>query len=210
MEDLKQDYLRNLKLSLQNHPEMVDILNEISVHIEDSIRDKMLIGISERAATEEVLQNMGNPIELGKSFLPPPRSINIIHLVLLNWAFFVCGLFITLGNQFSDWTIVNHIWTYLTHHSHFILLLYSIYWIYLGYTVGKHYGPNGKKLVEKTMMWAYIPNMILMFITLFNIIPSDIFSPLLNPVFMVICVITTVLFYPISKLAFKIGITYGL
>jgi len=210
MKNLKQDYLHDLKLALQNHPDKENILYEITTHIEDAIKDKMLIGISEKVATVEVLHSMGNPIELGKSFMQPSRSINIKHLILLNWAFFGCGMFITLGNQLSDWTIVNHTWTYLTHKSHFILFLYSMYWIYLGYSVGKHYGPNGKKLVNKTMMWAYIPNMVLMFITLFNVIPGDIFSPLLNPVFMMVCVIATFLFYPLSKFAFKIGIIYGL
>lgn len=210
MENLKQDYLQELKLALQNHPEMEDILNEISTHIEDGIKDKMLIGVPEKAATEQVLHHMGNPLELGKSFMRPPSSRKMIHLILLNWAFFVCGLFITISYHFSDFRIVNHTWTYLSHKSHSILLLYSMYWIYLGYTIGKQYGPSGKKMVNKTMIWASIPNMVLMFITLFNVIPSDIFSPLLNPVFIVFCVIATVLFYPLSKLAFKIGITFGL
>ena len=210
MEKLKQDYLHDLKLALQNHPEIEDIYNEISTHIEDSIKDKMLTGISEREATEEVLHNMGNPLELGKSFMQPPRSRKMIHLILLNWAFFVCGLFITLCNHLSDWTIVNDTWTYLSEKSHFILLLYSMYWIYLGYTIGKHFGPNGKKMVNKTMMWAYIPNLLLMIITLFHVIPNDIFSPFLNPVFIAVCVVVTVLFYPLSKFAFKIGISFGL
>ncbi|PKR83364.1 HAAS signaling domain-containing protein [Heyndrickxia camelliae] len=210
MKNLKQDYLHKLRLALHNHPEIEDILNEISTHMEDGIKDKMLVGKSEKAATEEVLFELGNPLVLGKNFMQPARSRTMIYLILLNWAFFVCGICLTLSHQLSDWAIVKDTWNYLSHKSNFILLLYSMYWVYVGYTIGKQYGPNGKKMVNKTMMWASIPNMLLMIITLFNVIPGEMFSPFLNPVFIAVCVLVTVLFFPLSKLAFKIGITYGL
>lgn len=210
MRNSKLEYLGHLRNALKNHPDASEIYHEISCHIEDGIRDRMLTGKSEKLAIEEMLEIMGNPNELGNSFYLPRTSQKIKYLILLNWLFFVGGLVVTMISHHSELAFTQHIWNLLVLLSRPILFLYSIYWVYLGYSIGKLYGPNGKTLINKTLVKASIPNFVLMTVVLCQFIPADIFSPILNPLFILICVVATLLFYPISKVAFKFGIIHGL
>ncbi|MGE8203471.1 permease prefix domain 1-containing protein [Heyndrickxia sp. NPDC080065] len=209
---LKVEYIDNVKVALDNHPDAVGICNEISSHIEEGVKERMLLGVSEKQALEEVLDSMGDPIELGKGFCTTSNSKQNtpIHFILINWCFFIGGFFIAISNQASLFPILSNVWTFLVHMSEYILLLYLLYWFYIGYFIGKQYGPKGKRLVRKTLIVALIPNVALMVAVLFEFYPEGFFSPLLNPMFLFFCVLSTLCFYPISKVAYKFGIVNGL
>ncbi|MBS4172813.1 hypothetical protein [Bacillus sp. FJAT-49736] len=210
MEDVKLEYLRNLRTALHDHPDANDICNEIAAHIEDGIREKMLVGISEKFATKEMLQQLGDPFIFAKSFVVPKQPVRIRNFILLNWLFFIGGVVVTIVSHESNLILFRNIWDFMVNWSFPILLLYSLYWLYLGYSIGKHYGPNGKKVVNTSLMKASIPNILLMTGVISKVIPADVFSPMLNPLFISLCVLVTILFYPLSKFAFKIGIVHGL
>ncbi|MCI1589411.1 MULTISPECIES: permease prefix domain 1-containing protein [Heyndrickxia] len=211
MLDQKAVYLKKLKQSLGNHPEKDLICREISSHIAEGIRERMLYGISEKEALDTILSDLGDPTELGQNYHLPVEGQNKTTMaILLNWCFFIGGILLTIMNQMFHFPGLHQAWIVLERISQYILLLYSVYWFFLGFTIGKVYGPKGKKCISQIVMRALIPNLLLMILVLSNMIPKEFYSPLLDPIFIILCMIATILFYPISRVAFNYGIVHGL
>lgn len=208
---MKMEYLEKVKKALGSYQNSLEAYNEIFSHIEEAAKEKMLTGICEHDAYKAVFHELGDPIELVRSFYPTSeKSQKPIYFILLNWCFFFIGSFLTVGHRVFDFWLIHNTWMVLENLSLLLLLSYSFYWFYLGFVFGKQFGPKGKRIVNRMILWSLLPNFILMTLVLLNILPKDYFATLLSPMFLLLCVITTMLYYPISQLAYKFGIVNGL
>lgn len=89
--------------------------------------------------------------------------------------------------------------------SHLDCYFVSVFWALLGYEIGKGFGHNGRVLLNKTFLLSLIPNLILMVLTVFQIIPHSWFAPLLTKTFIIACIIFTIILYPISWIGYRWG-----
>lgn len=208
---IKEEYLEKVKKALGDQPNASEICDEISSHIAEAANEKMLAGVNELEAHTAVLDELGEPSELANCFcLPSDKKQKTIYFILLNWCFFLGGILLTVGHHVLHHWGIHYLWMVLENLSLLLLLSYSVYWVYVGFYIGKQFGPNGKRVVNRTIFHALIPNFVLMMLVLFDLIPRSLFSTLLSPTFLIICVIATILFYPIGKIAYKFGILQGL
>ena len=95
---------------------------------------------------------------------------------------------------------VHQLWFFFDKISVFIAFFYLFYWLLLGYEVGIEFGLGGKKLLKNTFYIALAPNLFLMVMALFRIIPPFVFALLLTSEFTAVCIYFTILLYPISIL----------
>ncbi|MGA9227681.1 MAG: hypothetical protein WB217_15155, partial [Mesobacillus sp.] len=75
----------------------------------------------------------------------------------------------------------------------------------LGYEIGKGFGHRGRSLMKKTFILSILPNILLMNLTLFEVIPHGWFQPLLSSAFIIKCILLTALLYPICLAGYKWG-----
>ena len=111
----------------------------------------------------------------------------------------------TLAHNLLDWNWISRLWNQLTSIPILIALIYMCFWVLLGYEIGKGFGYKGKKLLKRTFLLALIPNLILMILTVFNIIPHEWFSPLLTETFIGLCIFLTILLYPLCVISYRWG-----
>ena len=64
--------------------------------------------------------------------------------------------------------------------------------------LGKVLVTEGERLLKKTFIFALIPNLLLMFLTVLEIIPHFWFEPLLTKTFIIACIIFTIILYPVT------------
>ncbi|HET7578826.1 MAG TPA: permease prefix domain 1-containing protein [Bacillales bacterium] len=208
----KQRYLEELKKALGAEGQAEAVVKEINSHIEERMHDRMVFGIKEEEALDEALQSLGSPRKLAKALMEGEASNRHTMrnvFIACNYLFFLGGTMLMIFSQILTLPIVHTVWESLTGVSGLILACYTGYWFYLGYEVGKQFGPNGKSLMNRTVLMSLIPNVLLMFLTLFRFIPQHLFNSMLTPEFVTVCVVATVFFYPISKAAYKIGVVHG-
>jgi hypothetical protein len=86
-----------------------------------------------------------------------------------------------------------------------IALLYLFFWALLGYEIGRGFGHGGRTLLKKTFLLSLIPNILLMVLTVFEIIPHSWFAPLLTKTFIIACILFTIILYPISVIGYRWG-----
>ena len=125
--------------------------------------------------------------------------------ILANLIFFVGGTILTLVHNLFDFPFIDMAWKSLTSIPAVIILLYLFFWALLGYEIGKGFGHKGRRLMKKTFILSILPNIILMNLTLFKLIPHDWFQPLLSPAFIFICILFTALLYPICWVGYRWG-----
>ena len=103
--------------------------------------------------------------------------------ILVNILLFGGGAFLTLAHNLFDWSWLTSLWNQLTSIPILIALMYMFFWALLGYEIGRGFGYKGKKIMNRTFFLALIPNLILMILTVFQIIPHEWFDPLLTETF---------------------------
>ncbi len=200
----KEEYLTELKRLLPNTINKTDVLKEWAQHFDDAMVDNPI---------ETVIERLGNPAEIAIAYLEnTPMHKNWIapFFIGCNGLFFILGALITLAYKITNHPIAQIIWNSLVSVAPVIMGGYLLFWVYLGFEIGRTYGVKGTKLLSKTVLLSILPNVILMLLTLFNWIPAETFSPLLSPMFVFFCVIFTFLVYPISRIAFKVGLSRSL
>ena len=199
--------MKSWQNGLGNHQDKEDILLEYESHI-DEILIESLDCSNEDEIMKRIVSRLGTPeeiAELWKEELSVTPSNMKWLFILMNILFFGGGSLLTLAHNLFQWEWLNIIWSYLTAIPTLIAFLYMFFWALLGYEIGRGFGHGGRGLLKKTFLLSLIPNLILMFLTVFEIIPHSWFAPLLTKTFIIACIIFTIFLYPISWIGYRWG-----
>ncbi|OIJ15568.1 hypothetical protein BKP35_00810 [Anaerobacillus arseniciselenatis] len=202
------EYLVALQKNLKKHPGQEDILLEYESFIYDKLQDYMKSGYTKQQAEAIVVQELPCPEDLAKyykSFIPPKFKQIMLFSFIVNFIFFIIGGIITfLYHQFSNPTVII-LWSYLIEMQWVILFLYSAFVVSIGFLIGKEFGSRFNRYIKKILFLTFSPNILFMIMVLYSWVPQKLFEPMLTPAFLMFCVILTLLYYPLSKVAYKIG-----
>lgn len=204
----KEMYIKQLEQRLRVHPNREEVMAELIVHIEEEMADLLRNGMNEPEAVQVIIEQFGHPSELaaqfGKIAETTPVKTKII-LVLSNHFLFLLGACLTLCYHLGSMPVLQTAWEMLAKSSLLILFIYTGFWLFIGYQIGKEFGAKGKKILFETMCYALIPNMVLMLGILYGVFPTQWFSPFLTQSFIVACLGVTLLFYPFSQFGYYFG-----
>ncbi|MCA0972579.1 hypothetical protein LCM20_18430 [Halobacillus litoralis] len=194
-------YLEELSQALSFHPERGSIVEEYKGHL-------TAMDGAGQLTYDDLIMRLGSPGEIAEMF-KEEHSVTESRLqwlfVLCNIVLFVGGGLLTVGYHLLEWNVLEWVFERLISIPTIIILLYIGFWALLGYEIGKAFGPRGVALLKKTYVIGIIPNLILMLLTLFKVIPHKWFAPLVTPQFIVVCIVCTALLYPISWLTCRWG-----
>ncbi|WP_312470159.1 HAAS signaling domain-containing protein [Neobacillus sp.] len=207
MERPKNRFLSELANGLGNHPDKENILLEYESHIEEILLESFN-STNEEEVGERIVLRLGRPeeiAELWRAELTVTPSNMKWMFILLNILFFGGGSLLTLAHNLFQWEWLTVIWNHLTAIPTLIAFLYMFFWALLGYEIGKGFGHGGRTLLRKTFLLSLIPNLMLMFLTVFQIIPHSWFAPLLTKTFIIACIIFTIILYPVSWIGYRWG-----
>lgn len=207
MERPKNRFLEELAKGLRNQPDMENIIREYESHI-DEILIESFDCQDENAVMDRLIERLGSPEEIAEAWKEElsvtPSNMKWLF-ILLNVLFFGGGSILTLAHNLYQWEWLSTIWNYLTAIPTLIAFLYLFFWALLGYEIGKGFGHGGRALLRKTFLLSLIPNLLLMFLTVFHIIPHSWFAPLLTKTFIIACIIFTIILYPVSWIGYRWG-----
>ncbi|KAB7673168.1 hypothetical protein [Bacillus sp. B1-b2] len=205
----REEYIKQLRQLLKKQKYSEDICTEYNRHIYDLLEEIC----QEKACREEeamkiVLEKLGSPTAIASIYQVISLTPNKSHWMffLANLCFFISGCLLTVIYHLFPVPIINKLWMALTSSPSILIILYFIYWLFVGYELGKEFGLGAKKILIRTFFFSLIPNVLLMSFIIFRIIPITIFAPLLTPEFILICIVFTVSLYPISFVGFRFGI----
>nr|WP_263327602.1 DUF1700 domain-containing protein [Neobacillus sp. Marseille-Q6967] len=207
MERQKNRFLEELASWLGNHQEKENILLEYEAHIDEILIQTFNSG-NEDEVYQLIISRLGSPKEIAvmwKEELSITPSNMKWLFISMNILFFGGGSLLTLFHNLYDWEWMTVIWRYLTAIPTIIAFLYLFFWALLGYEIGKGFGHGGKRLLKNTFLLSLIPNLLLMVLTVFEIIPHSWFEPLLTKTFIIACIILTMFLYPISLIGYRWG-----
>jgi hypothetical protein len=207
MERLKNEFLTQLKHDLGTHKEKESILKEYEVHLDELLLELFHLK-NESEVRDQIYSRFGTPEEIAAMWeeelsVTPSRMKWLF--IAVNILFFGGGALLTLAHNLFDWSWLSRLWDQLTSIPILIALIYMCFWALLGYEIGKGFGYKGKRLLKRTFLLALIPNLTLMVLTVFNIIPHEWFSPLLTETFMGLCIFLTILLYPVCLISYRWG-----
>jgi hypothetical protein len=207
MERPKNRFLEELKKGLGNHRDKESILLEYEAHIDEILLEAYDCK-DEKEMFDTIVSRLGSPEEIAvmwkEELSVTPSNMKWLFM-LLNIFFFGGGSLLTLFHNVFEWKWLAVIWSHLTAIPTLIAFIYMFFWALLGYEIGKGFGHGGRSLLKKTFLLSLIPNLLLMVLTLFEIIPHSWFEPLLTKTFIIACIILTILLYPISWLGYRWG-----
>lgn len=206
MERLKSRFLDELAKGLENHQDKENILSEYETHIDEIFIE--VLGEKKEATMELLISRLGEPNEIAEmwreelSFTPSRMKWLFI---LLNIFLFAGGSLLTLVHNLYEWKWLSIIWNNLTSIPTMIAFVYLFFWALLGYEIGRGFGHGGRTLLRKTFLFSLIPNLMLMVLTVFKIIPHAWFAPLLTKSFIISCILFTIILYPVCILGYRWG-----
>ncbi|MCH1627885.1 hypothetical protein [Fredinandcohnia quinoae] len=207
MEQLKNEFLEDLSKCLGNYPEKESILHEYNDHLDHFL---VALNLSEEPASikSHIHSRFGTPEEIAamwrEELSVTPSKMKWLFIAV-NTLFFGGGATFTLAHNLFDWGWITFLWDQLTSIPIVIALIYLLFWALLGYEIGKGFGHKGKKIMKGTFILALIPNMVLMVLTVFKIIPHEWFDPLLTKTFIGVCIVFTILLYPVCLFSYRWG-----
>jgi hypothetical protein len=204
----RADYLTTLSKHLKNHPQRDDIVQEYETFMEDKLFEYMQEGYSEQQAEARLIQEQPHPRTIASQFqnTKPPKLKQIMYFTLfINLLFFAIGGILTLGNHQYSNEALTVIWSTLTELHWYVLLLYSTFIVTLGFLLGKEYGAKFNAYIQRILIVTLTPNLVFMTGILYAWIPRAWFEPMLTPDFVISCVFITMLYYPLSKMAYRLG-----
>ena len=203
MERLKSEFLAKLAQALGNHQEKESILMEYDAHLNELLVELYELK-DESEARDQIYLRFGTPEEIAsmwKEELSRYAKQNEMAIYPSEYSIIRWGAFLTLAHNLFDWSWLTSLWNQLTSIPILIALIYMFFWALLGYEIGRGFGYKGKKIMNRTFFLALIPNLILMILTVFRIIPHEWFNPLLTETFIGICIFLTILLYPVCLIA---------
>lgn len=198
-------FLKDLERALHDVPNCREIIEEYEMHVKEMLAE---FDGMESGVYEHLIERLGSPQELAKIWKTEksvtPKNMQRLF-VFLNIALFVGGALFTIGYNVFEWKWLEALWKTLTESTTILILIYMLFWGLLGYEIGKAFGARGKRILVKTFIVCIIPNLILMYLIVFRLIPYEWFDPLLDAKFIVLCIICTFMLYPISWLGYRWG-----
>ncbi|MBM6619577.1 HAAS signaling domain-containing protein [Bacillus suaedaesalsae] len=202
----KENFLKELKAHLPYNVDKQDIIREWEMHIYDASKES-------ECSEEEVIVSFGEPKEIAKAYgnnTPVQKNWVVPFYIGCNALFYIVGSLVTLAYHTTEHPIVESIWNTLIGYAPAIIGGYLLFWIFLGFEIGRTYGVRGSRVLSKTVLFCMLPNVILMVLTLYKWIPIELFESLLSPMFVLVCVILNFLLYPICRIAYRVGISRSL
>ncbi|MBS4198166.1 hypothetical protein KHA93_00645 [Bacillus sp. FJAT-49732] len=207
MERLKNEFLAELEENLAEHQEKESILEEYAAHLDEFLGCLPNL-VDENEIRDQIYSKLGSPKEISamwKEELSVTPSNMKWLFVAVNILFFGGGAALTLAHNLFDWNWLTYFWDRLTSFPIIIAFIYMFFWALLGYEIGRGFGHNGRKLLKRTFILALVPNIVLMVLTVFQIIPHKWFYPLLTETFIGLCIFFTLLLYPVCLISYKWG-----
>lgn len=205
MSDSKQQFIKELSKEIGNHPSKEDIIAEYELHVYELLQEVPMDG---KNAYDELVKRLGTPVDIAKSWKQEigttPKKTQWLF-VLLNISIFAGGGLLTFSYNVFQWSWLERLWSGLTEVSLIIMLVYLLFWGLLGYEIGKEFGHRGHRLLQKTFIISVFPNIVLMYIVIFKILPYEWFGSLLSVPFIVLCITFTGVLYPVSMLGYRWG-----
>ncbi|WP_067726617.1 HAAS signaling domain-containing protein [Oceanobacillus damuensis] len=202
---LAEQFLQDLDKEIGNHPEKREILAEYEQHVYELLND---VPVDENDIYKELAKRMGTPSEIAEIWQQEesvtPKKTQWLF-VLLNISIFIGGILLTLSYHVFHWDWAESLWSGLTDATFIIMLVYASFWGLLGYEIGKEFGHGGYKLLKKTFVISLLPNLILMYLIVFKLIPYEWFQPFLSVPFIILCIAFTGMLYPISWIGYRWG-----
>ncbi|SDZ41604.1 hypothetical protein SAMN05421736_11247 [Evansella caseinilytica] len=205
----KQDYLTILEQELHHTADKDELIREMDLHISELLHELALAkGLGEGAAMPEIVERLGAPEHVAAQYQTElevtPKKVQWTF-ISVNIVFFIGGICLTLLYNLLPLPFVSHVWTTLTSITAVIIILYMLFWMLLGYEIGKEFGLGGRRLLIKTFYIALMPNILLMGLVVFRLMPMNWFDPLLTPPFIAVCILSTIVLYPVSYVGFRWG-----
>lgn len=204
----EKKFIHELDGALGDFPDKQEILLEYEMHLYQLANEESLDGDGEVDNYQTFTERLGTPEDIAglwkqETAITPKRTQWLF--VTFNVCLFIVGSILTFGYNWFQWEWLNAVWRGLAEVSTFILVIYFFFWGLLGYEIGKEFGFRGKKLLTKTFFFSIIPNLILMYLTVFEFIPYKWFQPLLNWQFIMVCIVGTAILYPVSWIGYRWG-----
>jgi len=203
--DSEQKFIRELEREIGNHPEKENIIEDYKLHIHELLKEE---SVDDQRVYDLLINRLGTPLEIANVW---KQEIGVTPKKT-QWLFVICNVLIFLGGTIIivsynvfQWDWIVYLWSMLTEISFLIMLVYLLFWGLLGYEIGREFGHRGYRLLRKTFIISIIPNIILMYLIVFRILPHEWFQPLLNIPFIVLCIIFTFLLYPVSYIGYRWG-----
>jgi len=207
MERQKNRFLEELAKGLGNHQDKENILREYETHIEEILIESYDCE-HEDSLMERMISRLGSPDEIAEMWREElsvtPSNMKWLF-ILFNILFFGGGSLLTLAHNLYQWEWLSMIWRHLTAIPTIIAFIYLFFWALLGYEIGKGFGHGGRNLLRKTFLLSIIPNLLLMVLTVFEIIPHSWFEPLLTKTFIIACIAFTIILYPVCLIGYRWG-----
>ncbi len=207
MDRLKDEFLEELAKHLANHSEKELILKEYDDHLNELLVELFKLE-DESEVRNQIYSRLGAPEEIAamwrEELSVTPSKMKWLFIAV-NILFFAGGSVLTLAHNLLNWSWLTSLWVQLTSFPILIAFIYLFFWALLGYEIGRGFGHKGRKLMKTTFFLASIPNVTLMALTVFRIIPHEWFSPLLTETFIGICILMTLLLYPVCLISYRWG-----
>jgi hypothetical protein len=207
MERLKNRFLDELSKGLGNHQDKECILREYEAHIEELFIES-LCEKKEDVTMELLISRLGEPQEIAAMWeeelsVTPSRMKWLF--IFFNVFLFIGGSLLTLVHNLYESKWISIIWQAMTSIPMLLAFVYLFFWGLLGYEIGKGFGHGGRTLLRRTFLFSLIPNLLLMVLTVFQIIPHSWFEPLLTKSFIIACICFTIILYPVCLAGYRWG-----
>ncbi|WP_413382074.1 hypothetical protein [Alkalihalobacillus sp. 1P02AB] len=212
MNKLLQEYLSDLEKELTSVCNTREIIKEYQSILNEKSREFMYQGIDEDEAVKRSIEELGQVKDIAACYQKGSMNLNTLKRKIIwgNYLLLFSGFVLSILYHYQPFTPIESIWYALVHMKWFLLVSYGSLWLIVSFWIGKLSGIKGKKQIEQVIQLAIVPNLILMFCVLFAEAIQSWFHALITPPFIISCVIVTLLFYPLSKVSFKIGYLKGI
>lgn len=201
----EEQFFQELDQALGKHPEKEEIIAEYRSHVYEILHEGQT---SSTDNYEEIVKRLGIPDEIASIWKEEakvtPKKMQILF-VILNILIFLGGIALTIAYNVYQIEWIEVLWKRLTAVPSIIIMVYMAFWGLLGYEIGKEFGSGGLKILRRTFTYAVIPNLLLMYLIVFKLIPREWFGLLLNGPFILACILLTIVLYPISWIGYRWG-----
>jgi uncharacterized membrane protein len=198
-----KQFFQELDQVLGKHPEKKQIIAEYQSHVYEIFTHE-----NSSMNYDEIVKRLGTPEEIAAIWKEEakvtPKKMQILFVVL-NVLIFLGGISLTIIYNIYQVEWIEILWKRMTAVPSIIIMVYMAFWGLLGYEIGKEFGSGGLKILRRTFTYAVIPNLTLMYLIVFKLIPHEWFQPLLNGPFIIACILLTIVLYPISWIGYRWG-----
>lgn len=209
---IAQSYLDQLAGELGQLPNKEEILLEYEEYIELRYQEFLLSARSQSEAENELLMELGEPKEIAENYLVGhSQQVNIPKVMIyFNYSLFLIGACLTVLYYTHAYLAVELIWEQMVTFKWGLLCGYAFLLALMFFVHGRLVGFKQWRKSRRFMVLALLPNYLLMIVVLLTDLFQSWFHPLLNPAFLLVCVVATFIFYPLNQLAVRYGVIHSI